>query len=339
MPEWRPEAFGVLVDRYKEGIYAYTYDKLHNWQDAQDITQETFIQAYRKLHTLKRWDSFGSWLYRIASNLCKNWQIKATKRPDGDFIEDQNPAIIDEPSIKSYHEKEMVESVHDALSSLSETYREVLTLYYFGGMDSNKIAEVLGVSPTAIRLRLSRARSQLREEIFNMMSATYQQQKLRAGFTFRIVEAIKRIKINPISQTKSIHWGVSLALGMIETIIGLNPHLFTLELFNPSIDLSIMGESKVLDIGVIPVSVLKTAKVPLMSAQQGSSNGINFENMNSFFMAPQAQGGKWVKKADMPTSRVQFATAVVNGKIYAIGGVGAGDINFGISLSAVEEYD
>lgn len=329
-----PEAFGVLVDRYKEGIYAYTYAKLQDWRDAQDTTQEVFIQAYRKLHTLKRWDSFGGWLYRIASNLCKNWQIKTSKRPDREFIEDQDSEIIDKPSLNSYHENEMIQSVHDALSSLSDTYREVLTLYYFGGMDSNKIAEMLNTSPTAIRLRLSRAREQLREEIFSMMSATYQQQKLKAGFTFRIIEAIKRIKINPISQTKGIPWGVSLVLGMIAIVIGLNPQLFTLELFNSQMNLPFLVESKVLDIGDMPVSVLKTAKSPLMSAQQGNSNGINPENMNAFFMAPQAVG-EWEKKADMPTARCGACSSTVNGKIYVFGG--ANSLTDGFSV--VEEYN
>jgi len=65
------EAFGFLVDKYKESIYAFAYSKLRNLHDAEDITQEVFIKAFRKLHTLKRWDSFLAWLYSITSN----WNI------------------------------------------------------------------------------------------------------------------------------------------------------------------------------------------------------------------------------------------------------------------------
>ena len=49
-------AFGVLVDRYKESIYALSYSKLHNFHDAEDITQEAFIKAYQNLNTLRQWD-------------------------------------------------------------------------------------------------------------------------------------------------------------------------------------------------------------------------------------------------------------------------------------------
>ncbi len=55
-----PEAFGLLVDKYKAGIYAFTYAKLLNFQDAQDVTQDVFEQAYRGLHGLRRWENFST---------------------------------------------------------------------------------------------------------------------------------------------------------------------------------------------------------------------------------------------------------------------------------------
>jgi len=58
-------AFGLLVDKYKASVYALAHSKLRNFHDAEDITQEVFIKAYQKLHTLKRWDNFLAWLYSI----------------------------------------------------------------------------------------------------------------------------------------------------------------------------------------------------------------------------------------------------------------------------------
>ena len=55
-----PEAFGFLVDKYKESVYAFAYTKLRNFHDAEDVTQEVFIKAYKKLRTLRRWDNFLS---------------------------------------------------------------------------------------------------------------------------------------------------------------------------------------------------------------------------------------------------------------------------------------
>lgn len=78
-----PEAFGFLVDRYKESVYAFAYSKLRNFHDAEDVTQEVFLKAYQKLRTLRRWDSFHAWIYSIASNLCKNWIREPTGKLPG----------------------------------------------------------------------------------------------------------------------------------------------------------------------------------------------------------------------------------------------------------------
>ena len=65
--------FGLLVDKYKEGIYALAYSKLGNFHDAEDVAQEAFTKAYQKLRTLKRWDRFLAWLCSITINLFKDW--------------------------------------------------------------------------------------------------------------------------------------------------------------------------------------------------------------------------------------------------------------------------
>ena len=83
-----PTAFGFLVDKYKACVYAFTYSRLHNFHDAEDVTQEAFIKAYRKLNTLKRYDSFLAWLYAIAFNLCKMHVRTQSRRPDKEHIED-----------------------------------------------------------------------------------------------------------------------------------------------------------------------------------------------------------------------------------------------------------
>jgi len=71
-----PEAFGVLVDRYKAGIFAYIYARVTNFQDAQEVTQDVFLAAYQGLSNLKRWERFSSWLFRIAYNHCKKMAKK-----------------------------------------------------------------------------------------------------------------------------------------------------------------------------------------------------------------------------------------------------------------------
>ena len=183
----KPQAFGMLVDKYKAGVYAYVCAEVRNFHDAQDITQEVFIQAYRDLRSLRKWESFTFWLYRIAYTRCKKWIRTRSRRPDSEFAEDQDPKVLEKLSLDAYRDSQVDESLQEALDSLSDTYREVLMLHYFGGMTIKDIARAVGASPTAIGVRLSRARAQLKEEMVAMMDTAFEGQKLQASFTFRIV--------------------------------------------------------------------------------------------------------------------------------------------------------
>ncbi len=97
-----PEAFGILVDKYKASIYAYVYSKIRSFQDAEDVTQEVFLQAYRSLRSLRHWESFAFWLHRIARNLCNKWLRTRSRRPDGAFMEDQDPEVLEKPKRRRF---------------------------------------------------------------------------------------------------------------------------------------------------------------------------------------------------------------------------------------------
>jgi len=331
-----PSAFGMLVDKYKAGVYAFIYDKLRDFRDAQDVTQEVFEKAYRNLHSLRNWESFTFWLYRIARNLCKNWIRDQSRRPDQGFIEDQDPAILGARSLSSYRESQAHESLQEALDSLPDSYREVLLLHYFGGMSIKDMARSLSASPSAIGMRLSRARIHLREEMMATMGGAFKGQKLQSSFTFRIVEAVKRMKINPTPRMAGLPWGLSLAIGLIVTVLSINPNL---NIFNPassSVSSALPSVAKVLKAGEIPVDILKISEISAISSKQGDNSG-GFElpgPRNALLLAPQAQGNTWTRKADMPTARQTLSTSVVNGKIYAIGGREGEN-----ALSTLEEYD
>ena len=334
-----PTAFGFLVDKYKACVYAFTYSRLHNFHDAEDVTQETFIKAYRNLRTLKRYDRFLAWLYAIASNLCKMHIRTQSRRPDKEHIEDQETEKLESPSMDSYRDDIVNKSLREALDSLPDIYQEVLTLYYFGGMDGKEIAKFLGISHDNVKQRLVRARMQLKEEVITMMSATFQQERLQASFTFRIVEAIKRIKIHPMSTAKCVPWGVSIAAGIIFTVLSLGSRIMVSQDIGTPISFSLPSESKVLNIGEIPVDVMKISNIASISNPTGKGGESKQPDMQNAFMAPQAEGGTWVKKADMPIAVGNNSLAAVNGKIYVIGGR---DRAFDLGLkpfSSLYEYD
>jgi RNA polymerase sigma factor (sigma-70 family) len=263
-------AFGFLVDKYKAGVYAFAYERLHNFHDAEDISQEVFLKAYKSLRTLKRWDSFASWLYRITLNLCRNWIRAQSSRPDREFTEDQDPEVLEAHSRNTYRQEVAYESFGEALDSIPEMYRQALTLHYFGGMTSMEIARFTGVSPSAIRMRLRRARSLLKEEILTMMSTEYEQQRLQASFTFRILEAVKRIRIHPTPRTAGLPWGLSLATGIIVTFLTLTPQPSIISRVATATGSPLPVETKVLKTGEIPVDVLEVSEIPTLASKPGS---------------------------------------------------------------------
>ena len=131
---------------------------------AEELTQDVFLKAYQRLATLKKPQSFASWLYVIASNDCSTWLRK--KRLWTQSLEDTSRAQLEKATYSGYviaeNERIAVEAQRDAvkklLAKLQESDRTVLTLFYFAEMTCKEISEFLGVSANTIKSRLSRAR-------------------------------------------------------------------------------------------------------------------------------------------------------------------------------------
>lgn len=330
-------AFGLLVDKYKSGVYALAYSRLKNFHDAEDIAQEVFIKAYRKLRTLRRHDSVIAWLYSITTNLCRDLIRSRSRMPDKDFIEDHKRSALEAISMESYNEELIFEKLHEALESLSETYREVITLYYLGGMDSVEIAKFLGTSPANIRQRLSRARAELKENLA-FVSMAFEQRKLSPSFTFKIVERIKDIRIEPVPRIKGLPWYISLTTSAIFAIVGLNQHFTPYELPGNRSFLMIPGYKRLDRSKDIPVKLIEIPPksiIPL-EKEKGKDNtgGLAGRSVN-LSSSLQRKSIGWKRHPDMPTGRLSFGTVALNNLIYAIGGLKEG---WG-TLSTVEAYD
>jgi RNA polymerase sigma factor (sigma-70 family) len=325
-----PESFGFLVDKYRGSIFAFAYSKLRNFHDAEDITQEVFLKAFQKLRALKRWDNFRAWLYSITSNLCNDWIRKRTKRPDCEFIKEQERGILDRSAMNSYQDGLWRESLHEAMDSLPETDRTVLTLYYLGGMNSVEIAQFLGASPTAIRQRLSRARTKLKEEVLDMISETYEQHRLPAIFTFYIVEAIKNIKIHPAPLATGLPFGLSSAVGIVLTVLSLCSHFSVLNPKDFPIVSELPDETTVMETGEIPVDVLRVSDMRRISRispiygnrGRGDGGAPGFPDQNALLMAPGGEGAKFPEKpsARLGKGTISQVTYSPDGKVLAVAG-------------------
>lgn len=162
-------AFASLVRKYRQQVHAFARRKIKDFQIAEDITQETFLQVYQKLETLDDPTLFSQWLYTIANHLCIAW-FRQNRLQTEPLEEVCILGIETEPYsryIASEHAKIAAEAQRDLveklLRKLKGSDREVITLHYFEEMTSSEIGELLGVSENTIKSRIRRAREQLKK--------------------------------------------------------------------------------------------------------------------------------------------------------------------------------
>jgi RNA polymerase sigma-70 factor, ECF subfamily len=164
----RRDAFGELVTRYQARLYNAALRLVHTADDAADVVQDAFLNAFQSLHTFKGDAEFFTWLYRIAFNTAIS--LKRKKRPSVSLEAHAGEAGIDPDDPSEYvkpgaalERTEDERQLTDAIARLSAEHREVLLLKDIEGLKYEDIAELLAVPIGTIRSRLHRARLELRE--------------------------------------------------------------------------------------------------------------------------------------------------------------------------------
>jgi RNA polymerase sigma-70 factor (ECF subfamily) len=164
----RTEAFGELVRRYQDRLFNTVIRLVVNAEDARDVVQEAFLNAYQSLSSFKGDSLFFTWLYRIAVNTAISYRrkqkalLRLHRTDDSGVIEPADPSEQARPG----HALEMAEEerrLHDALARLSAEHRAVLVMKDLEGQKYEEMAEILGVPIGTIRSRLHRARLELRD--------------------------------------------------------------------------------------------------------------------------------------------------------------------------------
>ena len=206
------EAFSILMRKHQKGVHALIWRKIRDFQIAEEITQDTFIQVYKKLGTLEDPNRFDGWLYVIANRLCINW-IKRNKtkmeRLNMQSLEETSPEEIEATShlhhTSHQHETEATNRrqslVKMLLEKLPESERTVVTLYYLGEMTTKEIGRFLGVSINTIKSRLQRARKRLQEEEA-LVRETLSGVQLSDNLTENVMRHIADLKPTPTPPTK-----------------------------------------------------------------------------------------------------------------------------------------
>ncbi len=170
--------FDKLVDRYEKPIFDLIYRLIGDPDDAADLTQETFVAAYRSLSEFRGDSTIYTWLYRIAVNKCKNRfkendRRRAYEHRSLDVSEDFEPNdkimlqhFADQTAPEAVLEKkELRYCIEQAMSRLPPDYKIVAVLRDIHGLSYEQIAQATGLSIDVVRTRLARARNMLRRKL------------------------------------------------------------------------------------------------------------------------------------------------------------------------------
>ena len=203
-------AFNTLVQKYQKGVHALAWRKIRDFHYAEEITQDTFLQVYKKLSTLKNPAQFAGWLYVIANRLCIDWNRK--QKFTVQSLEDTSVKEVEESAYSRYvSEKQETaarerryEIVEKLLEKLPESERTVVTLHYLGEMTAREIGKFLGVSVRTIDSRLHRARKRLQAKEELLVQEVLGGVKLSACVSQNIMQQIADLKPTAPSVSKPL---------------------------------------------------------------------------------------------------------------------------------------
>ena len=186
------DAFGVLVHKYQEMVFAYAFQKVRNEADAQDVMQEVFLRAYRNLYALRHPHRFRSWLYTIMSNECNRWLARAAKtRQRETMLADAEDNDVGVEPAYAVSAEGWREDLEQAIAALSDENRVAVSMFYMGDCTLKEISEFLGVSVNTVKTKLHRARRQLGNALAEQYGRLLKSHKLKGGFLMQMMEQIR----------------------------------------------------------------------------------------------------------------------------------------------------
>ena len=167
--------FDDIVTEYEKKVFNLIFRILGDYDEAADLTQETFISAFRAWDRFRGESRVYTWLYQIALNHCRN-RLRQRGRARAIQVESLDQAVDPDGFAREipdeskaphtvYEEKELNERILAAVQSLPPDYREIVVLRELKGLSYNEIVQVTGISLDNVKTRLSRARAMLRRKL------------------------------------------------------------------------------------------------------------------------------------------------------------------------------
>ena len=161
------EAFRLLVENYKDRLFAFIWRMVRDHHEAEDLTQATFVRAFQALKTYSDRYAFSTWLFTIAYRLCLN-HLRKRKAYSGEVefgwlgsTNEEAPQTL----ANSEEARRLRRLIWDAVDQLKPAQRSAVLLFYREGKSCEEIAQVLNIPTVTVKSHLHRARAKLREAL------------------------------------------------------------------------------------------------------------------------------------------------------------------------------
>ena len=161
-------AYALLVERYKTYVFTLTLRFTKNREDAEEVSQDIFIKAYRSLADFKGAAKFSTWLYTIVNTTCITFLRK--KRLEVHSLDDERTFEVADNqdsgfSANQVEQKSKLSMVNQAIAMLNPDDAEIITLFYKSEQSLEEIGQILGLEPNTAKVRLHRARARLKDKM------------------------------------------------------------------------------------------------------------------------------------------------------------------------------
>jgi len=161
-------AYAILVERYKAYVFTLTLRFTKSREDAEEVSQDIFIKAYRSLADFRGASKFSTWLYTIVNTTCITFLRK--KRVEVHSLDEERTFEMADSydsgfSANQVEQKSRINMVNRAISLLNTDDAEIITLFYKNEQSLEEIGQILGLEPNTAKVRLHRARARLKEKM------------------------------------------------------------------------------------------------------------------------------------------------------------------------------
>ena len=162
------QAYAQIVDRYQGFVFTLVLRYIKSREDAEEVAQDIFVKAYRALADFKGTAKFSTWLYTIVTTTCISFLRKKkleTHSLDNEKVFEAAESKDSGMNANQIEQKSKLAMVHNAIAMLSADDAEIVTLFYKGEQSLEEIAQILGIEANAVKVRLHRARTRLKEKM------------------------------------------------------------------------------------------------------------------------------------------------------------------------------